>query len=359
MDTSSTFALPRHVQNASPLVSLPAELRRKIYRYLHVSRNSLEEEYDAGADAEVKYEHDLTLSAQLLSTCQAIFVEAFPILYEENVLEVHVKSSDEDVQIGILDNVIVIPQHLQRDTLESIDLLSLCRRKARKGSAVEHPTYLRLWQGYPNLRRFHSICTEMQFATQRQSAVSVAILKQLLWKKVVLLNVTLRGRTRWDFRAALLALKALRCQVVDLMVLGREKHRKAIVPLARDVRDIISSTEAYRDLSADLLTLERDVFSQLTTSDGLGLFCEAYSNGLEELHEAAECCDYKAFDDAKEDLLEAAIFWKDQYVASVRQTEMTKMNVAQARLDEAEAFGKTIQKAFDSIARTDAIAHEL
>lgn len=75
-----TFKLSRADQAQSPLLSLPAELRRKILRNVHKTTDFI-------TPLKTKTH---PLSAQCLSSCQQLYAEARNVLYKENVLSVWV-----------------------------------------------------------------------------------------------------------------------------------------------------------------------------------------------------------------------------------------------------------------------------
>lgn len=89
--SAEVFTLPEKNQT-SALLSIPAELQIKIFRFLHKADGPLEPlgvlqgRYEDRETALIELRDSTQLSGQVLSVCQYLHRECFKILYRENVL---------------------------------------------------------------------------------------------------------------------------------------------------------------------------------------------------------------------------------------------------------------------------------
>lgn len=92
----STFQLPASNQNASLLMSLPAELRLKILQSLLIANGPLRSIQEIASPGEPQkeswqeFEAQSCLSAQVLWCCQRLYQEGRRVLYGDNVLSLFV-----------------------------------------------------------------------------------------------------------------------------------------------------------------------------------------------------------------------------------------------------------------------------
>ncbi|KAK5089657.1 hypothetical protein LTR70_006534 [Exophiala xenobiotica] len=133
MPVNQPFELSRCPQSDCPLMQLPAELRLMILRNTlkksGIIRNAVE--YTAlgnrGVDRATRkdeyFQHHLQLSAQLLGCCQALYHEAYSVLYDENQLSIGVFAPGRHCEI--LDVSIELPDIYERWFVDDSSLLEV------------------------------------------------------------------------------------------------------------------------------------------------------------------------------------------------------------------------------------------
>lgn len=96
----------------SPLLRLPAELRFKVLRNLLQTSRMIRMKQHArnSEESNEAYSTNTSLSGQMLSCCQQLFMDGIQILYGENTLEIAcVHSAKDGVLRKVLDGQIPIP----------------------------------------------------------------------------------------------------------------------------------------------------------------------------------------------------------------------------------------------------------
>lgn len=118
-DQRPVLTKPQHMQSQSPLLSLPAELRVKILRYLLGCENGLVrsfseitynkhgytipfEEAPRGSPESMATYQEQVGGAQLLRTCQKLYWDGSNVLYKEQTAGIHVEYEGGRLNIGVL-----------------------------------------------------------------------------------------------------------------------------------------------------------------------------------------------------------------------------------------------------------------
>lgn len=90
-DTDTSPALPEAVQGTCRFLALPLEIRMKVYEYLLISPRPLSFLDDRKVNRpmvfSVPYGLKPDIDATFMRTCQAVYREALPVLYQRNTFE--------------------------------------------------------------------------------------------------------------------------------------------------------------------------------------------------------------------------------------------------------------------------------
>lgn len=235
LGTLSTFKKPRHTQNQSRLVSLPVELRVKVLRTLLVAGEPILSlaHYAARINtrykgAEKRYKESVNLSAQIMPTCQDLYVEAKGILYEENTISVNPTTHEfgsirfrrrrNPVACAMLDAVVGIP-----DLIEECEPIQDLVKNQEQKDPQQGAKLLKQWREhflrlYPALEQFRHWRIEFDITFDFLAHFVRTLSKLLLGKRVTIAfhgDLELRVLSLKSARM-LGPLKLLRCEHITI-----------------------------------------------------------------------------------------------------------------------------------------------
>lgn len=298
------FKQPSNPQTSSRLVQLPAEIRLKIYRLLHKNDKPLyseeeieevlndngpnaDEEYFATSDHSLlSYQSNVSLSSQLLATCQQVYLEGQAILYATNVLSICCNIRGSYIDCSILNMMVTLPVDIGDLPRENFDLFDLAIGRNDMDSILMYST----------LERFQTFRLVL-FISWNSSAEPIAVCCRVLQNLLLEKHVTIvpLGYLVWELRSnnyrLLSTLRYLRCSTISL-----NASDAGIIDVDDEIFSVIqanSSQAPFRDTVDTFLSVVSMV--KKYCGDNYEYYCESMLN---KLAEAAVTYDVNEFEDA-------------------------------------------------------------
>ena len=316
-----TFEHSCDAQASSRLLQLPLELRAKILRLLHKHSSAIKPLYFSfaadmsGPSFDGK---DLSLSSQLLVTCQQLYHEASRILFQENVLriDVNVIGRSKSHCLTVVDARISIPYNIYSDWPS--DLLPLCYHWV--GTSYDRGSCSRIIQIYHSLTRFAGFEVNLYYADSRSTAVVARMLADLLRHKKVVVCLERHNGDVETWVSDLLPLRFWRCQSLEFR--GTDKYleaealgRKVELARLRQLETLIQSDEPIVDLKDEWHEFKDRFVSNGLRIDGCDYDDKFHYNcEVGNLNDAMYACDAAWFETAKIDVLKEAKKWNSRWI---------------------------------------------
>lgn len=349
----SQFTLQAADQSSSQLLTLPAELRVKILRYLLCNDSTLYSRRLAelkGCKTSQYASEYLYRSAQILCVCQQLFEEGFPIMYDENRLGIDFKldtMSNDAFLCRVFDFAFLVPYRM--DEIEhstgALDLRNYVR-KARSFPSAAHLVLLsavskfqvyEIHIEYENREHaftaFHLLCNLVKGKSVHIKFVYIGQLSQYVTQNKQSPAMVFSSRTDVGRTA-----RILDCASIRIWGLGCHKcaeakdHAYNWCSHRLKCWNIAERPASYGDCFTDYLNLSQNILQNLPIlmlRGRISTFGIEYKNKLQELRENVMDYDFGMFDENSDVILDHARTWIETWAEQESEDLRVRLEAVQ------------------------------
>lgn len=240
------FDTPPKAQSSSPLLRLPAELRLMILghllfytggvicAYTHIGDEH--ESTPSGQQLLREYRTSLQRSAQVLRTCQQLYIDAHPLLYEKNTMQIHTQGG----AIHVLDAFLNLPGVKEAEEGAKLDLLELAKSIEKQYLQREFKEDAeQIIRTYPALRKFQNFSIQVEYYDQEDVFMACRMLRNLLHNKHVTFMPQPQGLSDCDAVDFLEPCAFLKCESFNFGNFDDIEHLRVAVTGRTSVPDTL------------------------------------------------------------------------------------------------------------------------
>ena len=318
------FLKSRDPQATSPLFTLSAELRIKIFRLLCKSRDVIG---DVGHSSITSYGRRTSFSAQVLSCCQQMYDEARPVLYSENVLLINSR-----VSFSLSSTMVITSLNLEINAFTRYDDADWIHND------VFTKTPVQLFDRYNVIIYFKKLSDVWS---------TVRALELVLWGKTV--KMSLVGVEGATMRGCSKACRRLFCREIRFDTGFDNKEDPQVLNATQNIVETLNKAD-NEDVLSRWTILYRDVICALPRmkEDGdLGFFDSFELNHKWEVENAVTAmylCDVSAFKSARQKVIEKIPEWVSAWKDYTQDLASAKEYKGRQLLKEAQKTRSTIDR---------------
>lgn len=289
---------------------LPAELRSMILDFLLDRDTCLSTDSELGAH---EFKLCVQRTAQILRTCQMLYWEGYPILYDNNVIEIRVVGPGQ--YCDMLDAFVSLPQIVSYDQSAQLNLLDHAQSIIDTGRSAGGRAE-RLVQLYPALRMFRHFRLYVEYGTQDTVFIVCRMLRRLLQNKHVVFIPEPQGIKGLDAAACLESCRILKCssfRFEDLYNLDDPQESIARVSAddfdgGEDISQSVTGRAHVRDTFLLWARFMAQFTHKLPHFDNMSFQIE-YEQEVYELKQHMLDYDFEAYIERQKFLMERAVEW--------------------------------------------------